>query len=182
MLGLEVLHSLFQRVLVVGRCGPAVTVLQVWTTQHSCPSVLLSPLRTTTSHSRPTWPSPETPLRCCEWYTVNEVLSYMFMKGEVSICILLTQLAVGDKKPTDACGLLGRGERSLQVYESGECSSSRTHTHPHTHTHTHNVHLCTHTQANTTTYGAEDMCGSPATDWGWRDPGLLHQVKLDKWV
>lgn len=35
-------------------------------------------------------------------------------------------------------------------------------------------------QAQTVTYNASDMCGSPAIDWGWRDPGLLHHVTLDK--
>lgn len=35
-------------------------------------------------------------------------------------------------------------------------------------------------QAVTTTYNATDMCDSPATDWGWREPGLLHTVVMDK--
>ena len=34
-------------------------------------------------------------------------------------------------------------------------------------------------EANTSTYTAKDMCGSPATDFGYRDPGMIHQVVLD---
>ena len=34
--------------------------------------------------------------------------------------------------------------------------------------------------ANTSTYSAKDMCGSPATDFGYRDPGMLHHVTMDK--
>lgn len=34
-------------------------------------------------------------------------------------------------------------------------------------------------EANTTTYTAKDMCGSPATDFGYRDPGMIHQVVMD---
>ena len=37
-------------------------------------------------------------------------------------------------------------------------------------------------QAVTSTYNASDMCDSPATDWGWREPGLLHTVVMDKLV
>lgn len=36
-----------------------------------------------------------------------------------------------------------------------------------------------HKAANTSTYTAKDMCGSPATDFGYRDPGMIHQVTLD---
>ena len=36
--------------------------------------------------------------------------------------------------------------------------------------------------ANSSTYNASDMCGSPATDFGYRDPGLLHQVTMDGYV
>ena len=34
-------------------------------------------------------------------------------------------------------------------------------------------------QANSSTYNASDMCGSPATDFGYSDPGLIHWVKMD---
>lgn len=34
---------------------------------------------------------------------------------------------------------------------------------------------------STSTYNTTDMCGSPATDWGWRDPGLLHTALMEKW-
>jgi len=34
-------------------------------------------------------------------------------------------------------------------------------------------------QATSGTYNASDMCGSPATDFGYRDPGLIHQVTMD---
>ena len=34
-------------------------------------------------------------------------------------------------------------------------------------------------QASTSTYNASHMCGSPATDFGYRDPGMLHQVTMD---
>ena len=57
-----------------------------------------------------------------------------------------------------------------------------THAHTHTHTHTHTyTHTRTHThtnQAESFTYNASEMCGSPATDFGYIDPGLLHQVTL----
>ena len=33
--------------------------------------------------------------------------------------------------------------------------------------------------ATTSTYTAKDMCGSPATDVGYRDPGKIHQVTMD---
>ena len=36
-------------------------------------------------------------------------------------------------------------------------------------------------QATSSTYNASDMCGGPATDFGYRDPGMLHQVTLDGW-
>lgn len=32
--------------------------------------------------------------------------------------------------------------------------------------------------ASTMTYGTQDLCGEPATTWGWRDPGLLHTAIL----
>lgn len=32
----------------------------------------------------------------------------------------------------------------------------------------------------TITYNASDMCGSPATDWGWREPGLIHTAVMEK--
>ena len=35
-----------------------------------------------------------------------------------------------------------------------------------------------HIQANSSSYSASDMCGSPAIDFGYRDPGLLHKAKL----
>jgi len=34
--------------------------------------------------------------------------------------------------------------------------------------------------AESLSYNASDMCGSPATDWGWRDPGLLHTAYMEK--
>ena len=34
-------------------------------------------------------------------------------------------------------------------------------------------------QANSSSYNASDMCGSPATDFGYSDPGLIHQVTMD---
>ena len=34
-------------------------------------------------------------------------------------------------------------------------------------------------QASSFTYTAKDMCGSPATDVGYRDPGMIHQVTMD---
>ncbi len=34
-------------------------------------------------------------------------------------------------------------------------------------------------KAASISYNATDMCGSPATDWGWRDPGLLHTVYME---
>ena len=33
-------------------------------------------------------------------------------------------------------------------------------------------------QAETSSYSASDMCGSPAIDFGYRDPGLLHKAQL----
>ena len=33
-------------------------------------------------------------------------------------------------------------------------------------------------QADSSSYSASDMCGSPAIDFGYRDPGLLHKAKL----
>ena len=32
--------------------------------------------------------------------------------------------------------------------------------------------------ANTSTYGVSDMCGAPANESGWSDPGALHRVAL----
>ena len=34
-------------------------------------------------------------------------------------------------------------------------------------------------QALTSTYNASHMCGSPATDFGYRNPGLIHRVTMD---
>ncbi len=34
-------------------------------------------------------------------------------------------------------------------------------------------------QAVSSTYKATDMCASPAKDYGWLDPGLIHKVTLD---
>ena len=34
------------------------------------------------------------------------------------------------------------------------------------------------TEPVTTTYTAEEMCGSPAADWGWLDPGQFHTATL----
>eukprot|EP00731_Ephydatia_muelleri_P019794 Em0012g619a len=36
--------------------------------------------------------------------------------------------------------------------------------------------------ASSSTYKAGDMCGSPATDFGFLDPGMLHQVTMDNLV
>eukprot|EP01099_Mayorella_cantabrigiensis_P003707 TRINITY_DN2796_c0_g5_i2.p1 TRINITY_DN2796_c0_g5~~TRINITY_DN2796_c0_g5_i2.p1 ORF type:complete len:480 (-),score=100.71 TRINITY_DN2796_c0_g5_i2:193-1632(-) len=33
--------------------------------------------------------------------------------------------------------------------------------------------------ADTVTYGVHDLCGEPATSWGWREPGLLHTVIMN---
>jgi len=33
-------------------------------------------------------------------------------------------------------------------------------------------------EATSTTYRAEDMCDSPARDYGWIEPGMIHQVTL----
>ncbi len=35
-------------------------------------------------------------------------------------------------------------------------------------------------QAVSSTYKATDMCASPARDYGWLDPGMIHKVALDK--
>lgn len=35
-------------------------------------------------------------------------------------------------------------------------------------------------QANTSTYTADDMCDSPAIDYGWLDPGSLNTVDMTK--
>ena len=37
-------------------------------------------------------------------------------------------------------------------------------------------------QATSSTYKATDMCDSPAKDYGWIDPGMIHRVTLDKSV
>ena len=37
-------------------------------------------------------------------------------------------------------------------------------------------------QASTKTYDASMMCDSPANDWGWREPGLLHTAVMEKSV
>ena len=34
-------------------------------------------------------------------------------------------------------------------------------------------------EASTFTYTAKDMCGPPATDFGYRDAGMIHQVTMD---
>ena len=34
-------------------------------------------------------------------------------------------------------------------------------------------------QATSSTYSASDMCDTPATDYGWIDPGMMHRVVLD---
>ena len=36
-------------------------------------------------------------------------------------------------------------------------------------------------KANSSTYSAKDMCGSPATGVGYIDPGTLHQVTMDRY-
>ena len=33
-------------------------------------------------------------------------------------------------------------------------------------------------QAITSSYSSSDMCGSPAIDFGYRDPGFLHKATL----
>ena len=35
-------------------------------------------------------------------------------------------------------------------------------------------------QAVSTTYKASDMCDSPAKDYGWIDPGIIHTVTMDR--
>ena len=43
--------------------------------------------------------------------------------------------------------------------------------------------LCYNTlfmQAVSTTYKASDMCDSPAKDYGWIDPGIIHTVTMDR--
>lgn len=37
-------------------------------------------------------------------------------------------------------------------------------------------------QATTTTYTADDMCESPAIDYGYLDPGALNTVDMTKYV
>ena len=37
---------------------------------------------------------------------------------------------------------------------------------------------CVMMQAETSSYSASDMCGSPAIDFGYRDPGFLHKAQL----
>ena len=34
-------------------------------------------------------------------------------------------------------------------------------------------------EATTSTYSAKDMCGAPAIDFGYRDPGMIHQATMD---
>ncbi|KAL5489146.1 hypothetical protein EMCRGX_G018204 [Ephydatia muelleri] len=45
-----------------------------------------------------------------------------------------------------------------------------------------NTRSSTTNQASSSTYKAGDMCGSPATDFGFLDPGMLHQVTMDNLV
>ena len=35
-----------------------------------------------------------------------------------------------------------------------------------------------HYKAETTTYSASNMCGTPATGYGYRDPGLFHRATM----
>ena len=42
--------------------------------------------------------------------------------------------------------------------------------------------VCVFIQATSSTYKATDMCDSPAKDYGWIDPGMIHRVTLDKSV
>ena len=37
-------------------------------------------------------------------------------------------------------------------------------------------------QATSSMYKAMDMCDSPAKDYGWIDPGMIHRVTLNKSV
>ena len=39
---------------------------------------------------------------------------------------------------------------------------------------------CMFIQATSSTYKATDMCDSPAKDYGWIDPGMIHRVTMDK--
>ena len=34
-------------------------------------------------------------------------------------------------------------------------------------------------KATSSTYSASDMCDSPAKDYGWIDPGMIHSVVMD---
>lgn len=40
------------------------------------------------------------------------------------------------------------------------------------------LHACM--QAVSMTYSASDMCGSPATDFGFRDPGKIHTAVMNE--
>jgi len=40
--------------------------------------------------------------------------------------------------------------------------------------------VCLSVQATSSTYKASDMCDSPAKDYGWIDPGMMHRVVMDK--
>ena len=42
--------------------------------------------------------------------------------------------------------------------------------------------MFTMVQVNTTTYSASDLCGPPATDYGWMDPGMIHTTTMDKYA
>ena len=39
---------------------------------------------------------------------------------------------------------------------------------------------CQLMQANSSTYTAGDMCGPPAIDFGYMDPGMLHMATIEK--
>lgn len=34
-------------------------------------------------------------------------------------------------------------------------------------------------QATSSTYTAQDMCDTPAMDYGWTDPGMIHKALMD---
>ena len=84
-----------------------------------------------------------------------------------------TQLGVGDQGLQEPRGDVGHCQWTVHQQDSGEHSSTQE---------LPCSMVVVDSQAASSTYTDKDMCGSPATDYGYRETGTLHQATLTGWV
>ena len=91
------------------------------------------------------------------------------------------QFAVVHPEHEDACSLLWYKEWKLRVLQNGSHAMIELYIELLTATnHLSCAKLNVLPQATTATYDSSKMCNSPASDYGWREPGLLHTAVLEK--